>query len=130
MQKLDDRCIFNFRDRSLIIVADTVSGCLVKFKLAPDDFFHRLGSCRRTRIHQLQDLVVLCNHPVNAQLGRKLDLVNRLLVRRIRSGDGQAVIALAQYDDAIGLADLAVEKPFREAVGVNCVKVNQRCRIR
>ncbi len=76
--------------------------------------------------HHPDQLVVFGNHPVDAHLGRELDLLGRFVVARVGGGDDQPVVALGQRQHAVGLAQLGVEQVARQAHRVDRVKVHQR----
>jgi hypothetical protein len=77
---------------------------------------------------QLENLVVFGDDPVHAQLGGELDLLDRLLVGRVGRCHGQPVVALAQHDDPIGLADLGIQQALGQPLRVDGVEVDQRRR--
>ncbi len=126
VQEFNDRSVFNLRDAGLLVVRDTVGGRFVELEFATDDLLHRFGGGDRIDIHQLEQFVVLGNHPIQAKLGRELDLFHRFLVGRVGCRYGQAIVALAQHHHAVGLADLVVQQAFGQALGVDGIKIHQR----
>jgi hypothetical protein len=73
-------------------------------------------------LHHLGQLVVFGNDPVHAHLGGELDFFGGLLVGWVGGGDDQPVVALAQHDHAVGLADLGVQ----QVAGSRCVSMASR----
>ena len=103
-----------------------VGSDLVELELGADDAVDGFGGADRRSLDHARQLVVLGDDPVDAHLGRELDLLGRLLVGRVGRRDDQAVVALAQHDDAIGLAELLVEQILGQALRVDGIEIEQR----
>ena len=129
LQKLNDWCVFDFRNASIFaVVSHHLGAGLVKFKIISDDAFHGLGrSCRRN-LHQLGKLVVFSNHPVHAHLGGEFDFFGSFLIGRVCRRNNQPIVALAQHHNAIGLANFVVQQTFGQPLNVDGFEVQQRCR--
>ena len=97
----------------------------IEFKIAADDAFKRFRCGRTGSVDHPGELVVFSNHPVHAQLGRKLYFFCRLMIRRISGCHHQPVIALAQHNNAIGLANLGVQQALGQTLNVDGVQIKQ-----
>ena len=105
---------------------DIVFGAdIIEFELRPDDVVDGFGGADRRRFDHPRQLVVFGDDPVHAHLGSELDLFGGLLIGRIRGGDDQAVAALAENDDPVGLAELGVKQVLRQALRIDRVEIQQ-----
>lgn len=126
VQEPHHRRVFDFGDRLLVGVARGVGRDFVEFELAADDAVDGLRCAHGGGFDHARQLVVFRNDPVDAHLRRELDLLRRLLVRRVGRGNDQPVVALAENDDAVGVAKLRVEQVLGQALVVDGIEVEQR----
>ena len=113
-------------DRCLFVIRHAVGGGIVEFEFAADDLFHRLRCGGGRGVDQFENLVVFGNDPVDTELGRELDFFDRFLIRRISRGYGQTVVALAQHDHPVGLANLRIQQTLGQALLIDGIEVHQR----
>ena len=124
VQEAHYRRIFDLGNGLLVCVA-CIRADFVELELGADDAVDGFGCTHRRRFDHARQLVVLGDHPVHAHLRSKLDLLDRLLVRRICRCDDQPIVALAQNDDAVGLAQLLIEQVLGKALEVDGVEIEQ-----
>jgi hypothetical protein len=98
----------------------------VELEFTADDVVDGLGRAHRGGLDHSRELVVFGNDPVHAHLRGELDLFGGLLVRRIGRGNDQAVVALAEHDDAVRMAQLGIEQVLGQALRIDGVEVEQR----
>jgi len=128
LQEPDDRGVFDFSSRVVVNFGQLGGAGFIKLKLVTDDAVHRFRHRGGAARYQSQQLVVFSQHPVNAQLGGKLDFFDRLAVRRIGGGDDQPVVALTQNEDPVIDANPGVQQSLGQTLSVNLVQINQGCR--
>ncbi|MNT64586.1 hypothetical protein D3C72_2024990 [compost metagenome] len=126
MQEAHHRGVFDFGDGLLVGIARGVGRDVVELELGADDAVDRFRSTGCGGFDHARELVVLRNDPVHAHLRRELDFLRGLLVRRVGRCDDQAVVALAENDDAVRMAELRIEQVLGQALVIDGVEVEQR----
>ncbi|MNV58389.1 hypothetical protein D3C71_1507640 [compost metagenome] len=116
VQEFDDGSIFYISSPSIVVVWCLFDGCVVKFKITTTtrQRFQRFTGRFGGGFYQAAELVVLRNNPVHPHLGGEFYFFGCFLVRRVCSRNNQAIIALAEHNNPICLAYLAVEQFFRK----------------
>ncbi len=126
VQELDDGRVFDFCRGRVLGFGTLLRRQVVELEIPPRHHaFHGLGRGLGGRIHQPHQLVVLGDDPLHAHLGGELDLLRRLLVGGVRRRDDEPVVALAQHDDPVRLADLRVQHVARQAQRIDGLDVEQ-----
>jgi hypothetical protein len=110
VQEFDNRRVVNFRRCGLfLLIGHRLHRRFVELEVFPDDVVHGLRGGGGVRLHHSRELVVFGDDPVHAHLRGKFDLLCGLWVRRVRRCNRNSVVALGQYRDTEGLADLHIQ---------------------
>jgi len=126
VQEANNRRVLDFGDRLVVAVARGFGRDIVELELAADDAVDGFRGTDGGGLDHSRQLVVFGDDPVDAHLGGELDLFRRLLVGRIGCCNDQTVVALAEDDDAVRMAQLLVNQILRQALRVDGVQVEQR----
>jgi hypothetical protein len=76
--------------------------------------------------HHERELVVLDDDGLHRHARGELDLLQHLLVGRVRHADEDAVAALAQRDHAVRRGDLRVDQVGRQVLDIDRIEVEER----
>gem|GEM_PF-5647415 len=126
VQETYDRRVFDFGDRLIVALVRGIGRDLVELEFAADDAVDGFRGADGGSFDHSRQLVVFGDDPVDAHLGRELDFFCRLLVGRIGCGNDQPVVALAEDDDAVRMAQLLVDQILRKALRIYGVEIEQR----
>ncbi|MDT4850353.1 hypothetical protein FQZ97_845020 [compost metagenome] len=126
VQEAHHGCVFDLGDGLLVGIARGVGCDIVEFELGADDAVDGFSRARCSGFNHARELVVLGDDPVHAHLRRELDFFRGLLVRRVGRRDDQAVVALAENDDAVRMAELWIEQVLGQALVIDGIEVEQR----